>query len=53
MTYGYCVYHEIECDYSGTCRDCPHNTEEDTEWFKQDEERAEMRGESKWIKNGR
>lgn len=41
MTYGYCVYHEIECDYSGSCRDCPHNTEEDTEWFKQDEERAE------------
>lgn len=41
MTYGYCVYHEIECDYSGPCRDCPHNTEEDTEWFKQDEAQAE------------
>lgn len=40
-TYGYCVYHEIECDYSGSCRDCSHNTEEDTEWFEQDEERAE------------
>lgn len=33
MTYGYCVYHEIECNYSGPCRDCPHNTGEDTEWF--------------------
>ena len=40
-TYGYCVYHEIECDYKGSCIDCPHNTEEDTEWFKQDEERTE------------
>ena len=41
MTYGYCVYHEIECDYKGSCIDCPRNTEEDAEWFKQDEERAE------------
>lgn len=41
MTYGYCVYHEIECDYKGSCIECPHNTEEDTEWFKQDEEQAE------------
>ena len=41
MTYGYCVYHEIECDYSGPCRDCPHNTEEDVEWFMQDEEKAD------------
>ena len=41
MTYGYCVYHEIECDYKGDCIDCPHNTEEDTEWFKQDEEQTE------------
>lgn len=38
MTYGYCVYHEIECDYKGSCIDCPHNTKEDTEWFiRQDE----------------
>lgn len=41
MTYGYCAYLEIECDYSGPCRYCPHYTEEDAEWFKQDEERAE------------
>ena len=41
MTYGYCVYHEIECDYKGSCVDCPHNTKEDAEWFKQDEEQAE------------
>ena len=41
MTYGYCVYHEIECDYKGGCIDCPHNTEEDTEWFKQDDEKVE------------
>ena len=41
MTYGYCVYHEIECDYSGFCTDCPHNTKEDTEWFKQDEVQGE------------
>ena len=39
MTYGFCVYHEIECDYKGSCIDCPHNTAEDTEWFRQDEER--------------
>lgn len=41
MTYGYCVYHEIECDYKGSCIDCTHNTEEDAEWFRQDEGRAE------------
>lgn len=41
MTYGYCVYHEIECDYFGFCTDCPHNTKEDTEWFKQDEVQTE------------
>ena len=41
MTYGYCVYHGIECNYPGPCRDCPHNTEKDTEWFKQNEEQAE------------
>lgn len=41
MTYGYCVYHEIECDYKGDCVNCPHNTEKDTEWFKQDDERIE------------
>lgn len=44
MTYGYCVYHEIECDYKGSCINCPHNTEEDTEWFKQDEVQAERDG---------
>ena len=51
MTYGYCVYHEIECDYKGSCIDCPHNTKEDTEWFKQDEERAEKenRPQGHWI----
>lgn len=43
-TYGFCVYHEIECDYDGNCIECPHNTEEDTEWFKQDEEQAESEG---------
>jgi len=41
MTYGFCAYHEIECDYDGQCTECPHNTEADTEWFKQDEARAE------------
>lgn len=41
MTYGFCAYHEIECDYDGQCTECPHNSEEDTEWFKQDEARAE------------
>ena len=24
MTYGYCVYHGIKCDYKGNCIDCPH-----------------------------
>ena len=46
MTYGYCVYHEIECDYKGSCIDCPHNTKEDAEWFRQDEKRAEK----EWLK---
>ena len=45
MTYGFCVYHEIECDYKGSCIDCPHNTAEDTEWFRQDEERVESEDE--------
>lgn len=44
MTYGYCVYHEIECDYKGDCIDCSHNTIEDIEWFKQDEKREESEG---------
>lgn len=44
MTYGYCVYHERECDYDGKCIDCPHNTKEDIEWFKQDEEQAKSEG---------
>lgn len=47
MTYGFCVYHGIECDYEGDCIDCPHNTEEDIEWFKQDEERAESEDNDK------
>ena len=36
MAYGYCVYHGVLCDYEGdyNCIDCPHNTEEDVEWFK-------------------
>lgn len=39
----YCNYHEIECDYAGKCKDCPHNTEEDAEWFEQvDAEYAEL-----------
>lgn len=38
MTYGFCAYHEQDCDYKGNCINCPHNTEEDVEWFKQDEE---------------
>lgn len=45
MTYGYCVYHETECDYKGGCIDCPHNTKEDVEWFKQDDARAETESE--------
>ena len=39
MTYGYCVYHELECDYSGRCQNCPHNTVADTKWFEQEEEK--------------
>lgn len=46
MTYGYCVVHEIECDYKGSCIDCPHNTLEDTEWFRRDEEQAERSDEN-------
>lgn len=38
-TYGFCVYYEIECDYKGFCIKCPHNTKEDTEWFKEDEKK--------------
>lgn len=41
MTYGFCVYHGIECDYGGKCIECPHNTVEDIEWFREDEECAE------------
>lgn len=37
QTFGFCIYHEIECDYEGSCIECPHNTKEDTEWFKEDE----------------
>ena len=36
-----CIYHGIECDYDGQCTKCPHNTEEDTEWFKRHEAKAE------------
>lgn len=43
---GFCVYHGIECDYKGGCINCPHNTVEDIEWFKQDEERAESEEEA-------
>ena len=39
MTYGYCVYHKLECDYDEQCVNCPYNTKEDVEWFKQDEEK--------------
>ena len=46
MTHGYCAYHEIECDYKGSCIDCPHNTDEDVEWFRQDEELAESEGKN-------
>lgn len=54
MTYGFCVYHGIECDYKGTCIDCPHNTEEDVEWFKQDEGDSELieRAKLEKIKQG-
>ena len=24
MTYGFCGYHGIECDYKGNCIKCPH-----------------------------
>lgn len=37
MKYGYCDYHEIECDYKDGCDHCvtcPHNTKEDIKWFK-------------------
>lgn len=37
-TYGYCMYHKIECDYKGGCTSCPHNSKEDTEWFMQDKQ---------------
>ena len=46
-TYGFCVYHGIECDYKGNCVDCSHNTEEDKEWFKQDDEKAESEESSR------
>lgn len=36
MTYGYCEYHELECDYSGLCVNCPHNAEEDAERIEHD-----------------
>lgn len=45
-TYGFCVYHEIECDYRGLCVDCPYNTEEDIKWFKSDESKGEKGGEN-------
>ncbi len=41
MTYGYCAYHERECDYKGSCIECPYNTVEDVEWFRRDEEQTE------------
>lgn len=44
MTYGYCTYHEIECDCKDdciSCVTCTHNTVEDIEWFRQDEEQSE------------
>ncbi len=43
MTYGYCVYHEIECNYDGDCIECPHNSPEDVKWFIEDEEAEENR----------
>lgn len=46
MTYGYCAYHEIECDYDGQCKKCPHNTQKDIEWFEQDEAQAETEGKN-------
>lgn len=46
MTYGYCVYHEIECDFKGNCIECPHNTVEDTEWFREDEELETLENEN-------
>ena len=46
MTYGYCVYHEIECDLKGNCIECPHNTVEDTEWFREDEELETLENEN-------
>lgn len=47
MTYGICIYHGKECDYKGNCIECPHNTVEDTEWFRQDEERTESENDRK------
>ena len=41
-SYGFCVYHGIECDYEGLCIECPHNTKEDAEWFKAEEVREEQ-----------
>ena len=43
MTYGYCTYHGLLCDYEGdyNCIDCPHNTVEDIEYFRQYEKLTE------------
>lgn len=52
MAYRYCAYHGIECDYKCNCIDCPHNTEEDTKWFKYvfeiiDKRISKLKGENK------
>lgn len=42
QTFGFCVYHKIECDYEGLCIKCPHNTKEDIAWFKEDGEKEQQ-----------
>lgn len=49
MTYGYCVYHEIEYDFKSNCIECPHNTVEDIEWFREDEELETLENENQKV----
>lgn len=43
MTYGFCEYHEIKCDYKGNCIDCPHTLNQ--RWIPVSERLPEKSGE--------
>lgn len=54
MKYGYCDYHEIECDYKDGCDHCvtcPHNTKEDIKWFKKMRNKKEKKKKKGSNKN--